>query len=202
VVGVLITFWALYNLVAYGLALFGVSGFDIASSRVVAHPLLYLAALGSSLVFTAIPEELVFRTYFQSKAVALVERNTRRAVAIGIAIGTVLFALFHLPRWFFMSNHGIGPALGSHLLGLTLAGLAYGLVYAVTKNLWLVALFHATMNQPPFLLTIQIPSNLHLLVGIIEYASIILFVLVTAYVTESDGISVTPARQEASQASD
>ena len=58
------------------------------------------------------------------------------------------------------------------------------------------------MNQPPFLLTIQIPSNLHLLVGIIEYASIILFVLVTAYVTESAGISVTPARQEASQASD
>jgi hypothetical protein len=39
-------------------------------------------------------------------------------------------------------------------------------------------------------------------VGIIEYASIILFVLVTAYVTESAGISVTPARQEASQASD
>jgi membrane protease YdiL (CAAX protease family) len=131
-----------------------------------------------------------------------VEGNTRRAVAIGVAIGTVLFALFHLPRWFFMLNDGIGPALGSHLLGLTLAGLAYGLVYAVTRNLWLVALFHATMNQPPFLLTIQVPSNLHLLLGIIEYASIILFVLVTAYVTESDGISVTPARQGGSQASD
>lgn len=202
VLGVLITFWALYNLVAYGLALFGVSGFDIASSRVVAHPLPYLAALGSSLVFTAIPEELVFRAYLQSKAVALTEGNVRRAVAIGVAVGAFLFAFFHLPRWFLMSNHGIGPALAGHLLGLTLAGLAYGLVYAVTRNLWLVALFHATMNQPPFLLTIQIPSNLHLLVGIIEYASIILFVLVTAYVTESAGISVTPARQEASQASD
>jgi membrane protease YdiL (CAAX protease family) len=202
VLGVLITFWALYNLLAYGLALFGVSGFDIASSRVVAHPFLYLAALGSSLVFTAIPEEFVFRAYFQSKAVALTEGNVRRAVAIGVAVGAVLFALFHLPRWFFMSNHGIGLALASHLLGLILAGLAYGLVYAVTRNLWLVALFHATMNQPPFLLTIQIPSNLHLLVGIIEYASIILFVLVTAYVTESDGISVTPARQEAPHASD
>ena len=202
VLGVLITFWTLYNLIAYGLALSGVTGFDIASSRVVAHPLPYLAALGSSLVFTAIPEELVFRAYFQSKAVALAEWNGRRAVAIGVAVGAILFALFHLPRWFLMSNRGIGPALASHLLGLTLAGLAYGLVFAVTKNLWLVALFHATMNQPPFLLTIQVPSNLHLLVGIIEYASIILFVLVTAYVTEADGISVTPARQEASEVSD
>jgi membrane protease YdiL (CAAX protease family) len=202
VVGVLITFWALYNLVACGLALFGVSGFDITSSRVVAHPLLYLAALGSSLVFTAIPEELVFRTYFQSKAVALAEGNVGRAVAVGVAVGAVLFALFHLPGWFFMSNHGIGPALANHLLGLTLAGIAYGLVYAVTRNLWLVALFHATMNQPPFLLTIQIPSNRHLLVGLIEYAAIVLFVLVIVSLTESERISVTPARQEASRASD
>jgi membrane protease YdiL (CAAX protease family) len=162
----------------------------------------YLAALGSSLVFTAIPEELVFRAYLTSKAVALTEGNVRRAVVIGVAVGAVLFAFFHLPRWFLMSNHGIGPALGSHLLGLTLAGLAYGLVYAVTRNLWLVALFHATMNQPPFLLTIQIPSNLHFLVGLVEYAAIVLFVLVIVSLTESAGISVTPARQEASQASD
>ena len=202
VLGVLITFWALYNLVAYGLALSGATGFDIASSRVVAHPLPYLAALGSSLVFTAIPEELVFRAYLQSKAVALAEWDGRRAVAIGVAVGAVLFALLHLPRWFLMSNHGIGPALGSHLLGVTLAGLAYGLVYAVTRNLWLVALFHATMNQPPFLLTFQIPSNLHLLVGLIEYAAIVLLVLVTVSLTESERIPVTSPRQEASQASD
>jgi hypothetical protein len=74
-------------------------------------------------------------------------------------------------------------------------------VYAVTRNLWLVALFHATMNQPPFLLTIQIPSNLHLLVGLVEYAAIVLFVLVIVSLTESEGVSVTPARQEASRAS-
>ncbi|MFC6865075.1 type II CAAX prenyl endopeptidase Rce1 family protein [Halomicroarcula sp. GCM10025817] len=202
VLGVLITFWALYNLVAYSLAHFGVSGFDIVASRVVAHPLPYLAALGSALVFTAIPEEVVFRGYFQSKAVALARGNARRAAAIGVAVGAVLFALFHLPRWFLMSNHGLGPALASHLLGLTLAGLAYGLVYAVTRNLWLVALFHATMNQPPFLLTVQIPSNLHLLVGLIEYAAIVLLVLVTVSLTESERIPVTSPRQEASQASD
>ena len=173
-------------------------GFDIASSRVLAHPLLYLAALGSFFLFTAIPEELVFRIYFQSKAVALAAGSARRAVAIGVSAGTILFALFHLPRWFLMSGHGVGPALASHLLGLTLAGLAYGLVYALTRNLWLVALFHATMNQPPFLLTIRIPSDLHLLLGVVEYAAIVLFTLVTVYVSEPDGIPVTPARQGAS----
>jgi len=170
----------------------------MASSRVLAHPLLYLAALGSSLLFTAIPEELVFRAYFQSKAVALADGSARRAVTIGVSVGTILFTLFHLPRWFLVSGHGIGPALASNILGLTLAGLAYGLVYALTRNLWLVALFHATMNQPPFLLTIQIPSDLHILVGFVESAAIVLFALGIVYVSEPGGIPVTPARQRGS----
>lgn len=192
ILGVLLSFWALYNVIAYGLGLVGVSGFDIASSRVIAHPFLYLAALGSSFLFTAIPEELVFRAYFQSKAVAITEGSDRRAVALGVSVGVILFALFHLPRWFLMSDHGISPTLASHLLGLTLAGLAYGLVYAMTRNLWLVALFHATMNHPPFLLTIQIPSDLHFLVGVVEYAAIVLFVLVTVYV-KSNGLGLMPS---------
>lgn len=101
-----------------------------------------------------------------------------------------------------MSGNGVGPALAVHLLGLALMGFAYGIVYAVTRNLWLVALFHATMNQPPFLITIHVPSELHFLVGIVEYAAIVLVVLVTVYVTGSDGITVTPARQGASSAGD
>jgi membrane protease YdiL (CAAX protease family) len=57
------------------------------------------------------------------------------------------------------------------LAGLTLAGLAYGLVYALTGNLWLVTLLHATMNYRPLLLSVDVPADLHLVVGVVEYAA-------------------------------
>jgi len=66
VLAALVSLWALYNLVVYGLALIGVSGFDIAASRVLVHPLPYLAALGSSFLFTAIPEELALLKSYRS----------------------------------------------------------------------------------------------------------------------------------------
>ncbi|WP_181950679.1 MULTISPECIES: hypothetical protein [Haloferax] len=62
-VAVVAAFWALYNLVAAGLATAGVGGFEPVLSRVVAHPAPYLAALLSSFVLTALPEELLFRGY-------------------------------------------------------------------------------------------------------------------------------------------
>lgn len=186
VVVVLVAFWALYNLVASGLALSGVPGFEATGSRVAAHPGLYLVALLSSLLFTAIPEELVFRAYLQQKCIALAGGNSRRAVATGIGIVAVLFALFHLPRWFLASGHGVGAALAARLLGLVLMGLAYGTVYAVTGNLWLVALLHATMNQPPVLVSMSVPSELHLLVGGIEYAAVVAVVVLAVRVTQPD----------------
>jgi membrane protease YdiL (CAAX protease family) len=186
-VGAVVAFWTLYNLVAYGLAIGGVHGFETAPSRVAGHPVLYLAALGSSLLFTAIPEELVFRGYLQSKFASLAGGGTRRAVAVGVGLTAVLFALFHLPRWFLMLGHGVGPALGTRLVGLTLAGLAYGVVYAATRNLWLVGLAHATMNQPPFLVTVHVPEGLHLLVGLVEYGALVVVVLAAVRLTASEG---------------
>jgi membrane protease YdiL (CAAX protease family) len=194
----LVAFWTLYNLAAFGLAVGGVTGFDSSISRVVVHPLPYIGALLSSLLFTALPEELFFRTYLQQKAVSLAGGTTHRAVTAGIAIAAVLFAAFHLPRWFLASGHGVGAALAVRLLGLTLAGFAYGLVYALTGNLWLVAFFHATMNQRPLLITMQIPSELHLLVGIVEYAAMVVVVYLFVRATESDGPSVVWSRGGAS----
>lgn len=196
----LVAFWTLYNLVAFGLALGGVTGFDSSLSRVAGHPLPYIGALLSSLLFTAIPEELFFRTYLQQKFVSLAGGTTRRAVAAGIAIAAVLFALFHLPRWFLASGHGVGVALAVRLFGLTLAGVAYGLVYALTGNLWLVALFHATMNQRPLLITMHVPSELHLLVGVVEYAAIVSVVYLFVRATGSDGSPVVWSRRRASSA--
>lgn len=183
----LVGYWTMYNLVAYGLALGGIPGFELEGSRVAAHPLLYLAALGSSLLFTAIPEELMFRGYLQSKLVSLAGGRARRGIVIGVTTATVLFALFHLPRWVLASGHDIGPALTTRLSGVALAGLAYGLAFLLTRNLWLVALFHATMNHPPFLLAVQYPPDLHLLVGIVEYAGIVAIAFWIGRTTGPDG---------------
>lgn len=190
-------FWAAYNLVAAGLALGGVAGFEPAPSRVAAHPLPYLAAFASSLAFTAFPEELMFRAYLQSRLVELVG-DGRRAVATGVAVAAVPFALFHLPRWFLLSGHGVGPALAVRLFWLTVAGLAYGTAYALTRNLWLVALFHAATNQPPLLVAGDVPAGLHPVVGVVEYAGIVAAAFVAARATGSDGTAVARSRAASS----
>ncbi|EMA05566.1 putative protease [Haloarcula vallismortis ATCC 29715] len=187
VVGVVAAFWGLYNLVAVALAIGGVSGFDASLSRTAAHPLLYLAALFSSLLFTAIPEEFLFRTYLQQRFTRLVGETTPRAVLSGIGIVAVLFALFHLPRWFLASGHGVNSALAGRLIGLTLMGLAYGSVYVLSGNLWLVALFHASMNHPPFFITVSIPSELHLVVSVIECAAIVSLVAISVRLGAATG---------------
>ncbi|MBX0325857.1 CPBP family intramembrane metalloprotease [Halomicroarcula sp. F13] len=198
VILVLGAFWGLYNLVAFSLALGGVAGFEATWSRVAAHPVLYLGALLSSLLFTAIPEELVFRSYLQQKCIAIAGGKTRRAIAAGIVVAAVLFAGFHLPRWFLASGHGLSPALGGRLFGLTLMGLTYGIVYAISRNLWLVALIHATMNYPPVLVTMSVPPELHLVVGVIETAAIVSVVSLFVRATEPDGINAWRQREPAS----
>ncbi|WP_049987133.1 CPBP family glutamic-type intramembrane protease [Halobellus rufus] len=196
VTGVLITFWGLYNLIAFSLALGGAIGFEASWSSVAAHPLPYFAALCSSFLFTAIPEELVFRSYFQQKFTAIAGDKTRRTVA-GVVVAAGLFAGFHLPRWFLASGHEVGTALAIHLLGLLLMGLTYGVVYVLTRNLWLVALIHATMNYPPVLITMNVPSNLHFVVGVIEYAAIISIVFVAVRMTGSGRTTLLWSQQEA-----
>jgi len=188
-VGCVLGYWVLYNVVAFSLALGGVSGFETTQSRAASHLLPYTAAFASSLLFTAIPEEMFFRSYLQQKFIDLVGGVTHRAVAIGVGAATVLFALFHLPNWFLASGHGIGPALASRLLGLAIVGLAYGLVYALTGNLWLVALFHATMNQPPFIIAVEIPAGLHLIAGVVESAAMVLVVYLVVRIVDSESVS-------------
>jgi len=195
--GILVAFWALYNLAAVALALGGAAGFDAAWSRAVAHPLPYHASLFSSLLFTAIPEELFFRSYLQQRFTALAGGDSRRAVASGVVAVALLFAVFHLPRWFLASGHGVGPALAGRLAGLTLAGLAFGSIYALTGNLWLVALLHATMNYRPLLVAVDVPADLHLLVGAAEYAAAVAVVYLAVRIVDPDGASTRWVRQEA-----
>lgn len=192
---VLVAFWALYNLAAVALALGGVPGFDAAMSRAVAHPLPYLAALCSSLLFTAIPEELFFRSYLQGRFVAIAGGDSRRAVVVGVVGAALLFAVFHLPRWFLASGHGVGPALAARLAGLTVAGLAFGSIYALTGNLWLVALLHATMNYRPLLVSVHVPAELHLVVGAVEYVAAVAVVSLAVRILDPDGPAPLGARE-------
>jgi len=201
-VGCVLGYWVLYNLVAFSLALGGVTGFETTQSRAASHLLPYTAAFASSLLFTAIPEEMFFRSYLQQKFIDLSGGGTRRAIAIGVGAVTILFALFHLPNWFLGSGHGIGPALVSRLLGLAVIGLAYGLVYALTGNLWLVALFHATMNQPPFMIAVEIPAGLHLVAGVVESATMVLLVYLVVRVVDSESVSPIWSQQAEPAVSD
>jgi membrane protease YdiL (CAAX protease family) len=201
--GIVVVFWVSYNLVAVGLAAGGVGGFAATPSRVLSHPTLYLLAFLSSLLFTALPEELVFRAYLQQKVTVLVGATHRRAVVTGVVSSAVLFALFHLPRWVLASGHGVTDALAGRLLGLTIAGLAFGVVYAQTRNVWLVALFHATMNQPPFLSSVNIPSDLHLVAAVLEYGSFVCLVSLAVWVGDSDGtVLPEPGRERNSSTGD
>lgn len=199
--GVVVAFWLLYNLVGFGLGVGGAVGVEATWSRVAAHPVAYLAAFLSSLLFTAIPEEVVFRTYLQQKFIGRAGGNTRRAVVTGIGIASVLFALFHLPRWFLALGHGVGTALAVRLLGLTVTGATFGLVYAITGNLWVPVFFHATLNQPPLLVTINPPLELHFVVGVIESAVIVAVVYVAVRLTEPKRTNLIWSQSDNSSAS-
>ncbi|WP_277541544.1 CPBP family intramembrane glutamic endopeptidase [Haloarcula laminariae] len=188
--GLLLVFWTLYNLVVYGLAVAGVAGFEPAASRVLAHPLPYLAALASAFLFTALPEELFFRAYLQSSVTSLVRGGPRRAVAVGVGVAAVLFALFHLPRWFLALGHGVGGALAGRLVELLVIGLAYGTVYALTRNLWLVALLHATMNQPPVLVAGHVPPGLVLPSLVVELGAAVALVAAATRLGDWSGPAV------------
>jgi membrane protease YdiL (CAAX protease family) len=75
-------------------------------------------------------------------------------------------------------------------------GLTYGIVYAVSGNLWLVALLHATMNTPPVLVAVSVPPELHLVVGVVEYVAIVSVVSLSVRTIGPNGPTIVGSRQE------
>jgi membrane protease YdiL (CAAX protease family) len=76
-------------------------------------------------------------------------------------------------------------------------GITYGIVYAVTGNLWLVAFIHATMNSPPVLVAMSVPPELDFVVGVVEYATIIAVVYLATRVTKPDDTVPAGVQREA-----
>ena len=103
-------------------------------------------------VFNSIPaaflEEILFRhlplRYGESKHFSP-QQITILAVAIGL-----IFSISHVSAYLFR-DHIPFTELSSPLIAAFFYGLAYFLVYAVTRNIYLVTLIHAFSNNPLYL---------------------------------------------------
>ncbi len=96
-------------------------------------PSWWTAWLASMLFFTALPEEAVFRHVVQGGLQAWLGPSQRaRWTALGA--GAALFGLAHI---------GGG---GIYVLLATVAGLGYGLVYAITGSVMAAAVAHTGLN--------------------------------------------------------
>jgi membrane protease YdiL (CAAX protease family) len=97
---------------------------------------LVLGLLGGYL-FTALPEELLFRGLIQN----LLTRRIGKA-AIGLVIASIVFGLSHLNN----STPRFAEPNWAYALMATLAGLAYGWVWLRSQKVTASALTHALVN--------------------------------------------------------
>lgn len=95
-------------------------------------------------------EEVAFRGYFQSKMIALLGEDTRLQIALGILATSVLFGAPHTPGAL-VSGAGLGGALTAATLPAITAVL-FGVIYELTHNIYLVALFHGLGNIWPLVI--------------------------------------------------
>jgi membrane protease YdiL (CAAX protease family) len=91
-----------------------------------AEPAALLAAPLAIYLATAVPEELLFR--------GLIQRSLERAIGrAGLPVAAIIFGLAHLPDL-------------RYVILASLAGLAYGWVYARTRRITASAVTHAVVN--------------------------------------------------------
>lgn len=118
-------------------------------------------AIPGSFVWMAIEaglcEEVLFRAVLQSRLAAFLRSEAGAAV-----IGAVLFGLAHAPG-LFMRPDTAGETVSGGLVGiiaytvgvLSPIGLLYGVIWARTRNLWLLIVLHALVdflpNMPEFI---------------------------------------------------
>lgn len=108
-----------------------------------------VAAGVAQYVFVGPVEELAFRGYLQNRLVALFgHRFGRLRPAVAIAATAAVFAVLHVPTLVLVEGTSVGQAAG-RLVVLTLSGIAFGTVYALTHNLFLVAFLHGIGNFWP-----------------------------------------------------
>ncbi|NHN58641.1 MULTISPECIES: CPBP family intramembrane glutamic endopeptidase [Halorussus] len=100
-------------------------------------------------LFVGPAEELAFRGYLQNKVTSLVDRGSDRLqIVVGIVTAATAFSLIHVPTILILDDPTLGSVLGLLLL-LALSGVAFGAIYALTRNLYLVAFLHGIGDFSP-----------------------------------------------------
>lgn len=117
------------------------------------------------LVFVGIAEEYFFRVFLQSRiAIAL---NSQMG---GIILSSIIFGVAHAPGMYLrgggiIANLGADPSLlvsiGYSFLVLSVAGFFLSVIWVKTKNFWLIALIHASVDLLPGLSDFISSINLH-----------------------------------------
>lgn len=146
--GVLAFFAVWVLVVVSGLAYLRVTGTTgaIGLSVEMTWPETLLWFLLTLTIANGLPEELVFRGYAQNKIAALVGDGGRiPPAAVGIVAAALLFGVPHLPLGLLVTDAGVGLVPGVLLANLV-PGIAYGLVYYVTRNLWYTSFIHGFGN--------------------------------------------------------
>jgi membrane protease YdiL (CAAX protease family) len=96
-------------------------------------------------------EEVLFRAILQSRLAAVLKSEAGAAV-----IAALLFALAHVPGLYLRPDAagevlpGGLPGIIAYTIGvLSPLGLIYGVIWARTRNLWLLVALHATVDFLP-----------------------------------------------------
>lgn len=113
--------------------------------------------IASALVATFIvgpAEKLSARAYLQNELIALTCAGASRGRTAGaIALGALLFALWHIPqRAMVLHLRPVGTILDS--LSLVPLALFFGILFAATRNVLLIGLIHGTINAVPLVVEI------------------------------------------------
>lgn len=106
-------------------------------------PIWFLLTLTLS---NGLTEEFVFRGYVQSKCTALASgRSWLPAAGVGIVAGAILFGIPHIPLGLIAG--GASPrAIPWIIAGNVIPGIAYGITYYLTQNLWYTGFVHGFGN--------------------------------------------------------
>ena len=151
--------WLALNILGVGIATAAGNQWDIAliwylpdvvTEQFGSLPAPWLIFILLNFLIVGLVEEIAFRGYFQSKMIALLGENTRLHVALGILATSVVFGALHTPG---ALVSGAGP--GEVLMAATLPAITavlFGIIYELTHNIYLVAMFHGIGNTWPLVI--------------------------------------------------
>ncbi|UPV75129.1 CPBP family intramembrane metalloprotease [Halorussus limi] len=92
-------------------------------------------------------EEFAMRGYFQTKVVALLGDDTRTRVALGILTASLVFGLGHVPSAL-VAGASVRGTLSAVALSAA-SGVAFGVLYETTRNLYFVGFLHGLGDTWP-----------------------------------------------------